>query len=254
MIDKRKSEGFTLIELSIVIVIIGLIVAGVVGGQTLVKQAKLRSIIAEQNQAKLALNAFKLEYDAVPGDFDNAVAYWGGATTNGNGNKRMQMVAINGAIEAYRAWQHLELAELFPGNFTPSNATAITSTDFSIKIPASKFTGAAITLVYDEEANDITAGDGATGAAVGRNVNANVVLFGGVQTVGNGNIANGTIFDAKDVQGLDDKVDDGSPDTGAVVAVGSAGGTAANCIDTTPNPDAYNLDGNDQICAVAFEL
>ena len=65
-------EGFTLIELSIVIVIIGLIVAGVVGGQTLVLQAKIRSQISDFNKYKIAYNTFQLEYNAIPGDFNQA--------------------------------------------------------------------------------------------------------------------------------------------------------------------------------------
>ncbi len=44
-IRSNLKMGFTLIELSIVIVIIGLIVAGIIGGQSLVRQAKVRPII-----------------------------------------------------------------------------------------------------------------------------------------------------------------------------------------------------------------
>ncbi|MDA0782810.1 MAG: prepilin-type N-terminal cleavage/methylation domain-containing protein [Rickettsiales bacterium] len=95
--DRRpeSEKGFTLIELSIVIVIIGLIVAGVVGGQALVNQSKLRTIITELNQFKFQINTFYLEYNALPGDMPNAHSYWpncnSGATAvqcNGDGNGR----------------------------------------------------------------------------------------------------------------------------------------------------------------------
>ena len=51
-------RGFTLIELSIVIVIIGLIVAGVVGGQSVIKQAKLKTIIQDVNKYTVANHMF----------------------------------------------------------------------------------------------------------------------------------------------------------------------------------------------------
>ena len=85
MFNINKYNGFTLIELSIVIVIIGLIVAGVVGGQTLVKQAKLRSIITDVQKTQTIINTFFLEYGAMPGDMPNASNYWTGAY-DGDGN------------------------------------------------------------------------------------------------------------------------------------------------------------------------
>ena len=75
---QRTKNGFTLIELSIVIVIIGLIVAGVVGGQALVRQSKLRSIITDHQKIQTSMNAFKLEYNYLPGDIPNASDYWSG--------------------------------------------------------------------------------------------------------------------------------------------------------------------------------
>lgn len=100
---RDKQQGFTLVELSIVIVIIGLIVAGIVGGQTLVKQAQLRSVYADANKYKVAINAFKLEYNQLPGDMDNAHDYWPGcnsgataAQCNGNGNKLIVYDIVSG--------------------------------------------------------------------------------------------------------------------------------------------------------------
>jgi len=117
----KTGKGFTLIELSIVIVIIGLIVAGVVGGQALVKQAKLRSITSEFNKIQLAINAFRLEYNALPGDMNNAHSYWGNSChtdsniCNGDGNNRL---ATWNTDEAFMFWKHLSLAGILDGNYS----------------------------------------------------------------------------------------------------------------------------------------
>ncbi|PIR39391.1 MAG: hypothetical protein COV35_02425 [Alphaproteobacteria bacterium CG11_big_fil_rev_8_21_14_0_20_39_49] len=93
--ERPKSEkGFTLIELSIVIVIIGLIVAGVIGGQALVEQAKIRSQISEFQKYSVAYNTFKIEYNAILGDFNRASQYWTGAF-DGDGNEAISVNADN---------------------------------------------------------------------------------------------------------------------------------------------------------------
>lgn len=71
----KKHRGFTLVELSVVIVLIGLIIAGVVGAQSLVKQGKMRAQISELQKYQVAFNTFRLEYNAIPGDFDRASQY-----------------------------------------------------------------------------------------------------------------------------------------------------------------------------------
>lgn len=110
-------KGFTLVELSIVIVIIGIIVAGVVGGQSLVNQAKIRSTIAEVDKFRVAINSFKLEYNQLPGDMTNATAYWGGTVTNGDGNRKIGAFNIY-EQESLAAFEHLSMAKLIEGAYT----------------------------------------------------------------------------------------------------------------------------------------
>jgi len=107
----RKS-GFTLIELSIVIVIIGLIVAGVVGGQKLVSSAKLRGIVTDVDKYRAAYNTFYLTYSSIPGDMTNAQDYWGSGVGNGDGDGRLQNA------DALKAWEHLAVAGLIDGTYT----------------------------------------------------------------------------------------------------------------------------------------
>lgn len=124
----KAKKGFTLVELSIVIVIIGLIVAGVVGGQALVRQSKLRTIVSDYNAYEVALNTFRLEYSALPGDMANAHDYWNGCNSgatanecNGNGNNSIQWGGNNAGNESTRAWQHLNLADILPGSYIGSS-------------------------------------------------------------------------------------------------------------------------------------
>ncbi len=110
--SRKGINGFTLVELSIVIVIVGLLVAGVVAGRGVVHTAKLQKVISDIDKIKLAINNFNLQYNAFPGDLANASAYWSGEL-NGDGDR-----IITGSGEAVLLWRHLELAKLYPGTYT----------------------------------------------------------------------------------------------------------------------------------------
>lgn len=85
--------GFTLIELSIVIVIIGLIIGGVLVGRDLISAANIRAQISQIEMYKTAVNTFKLKYNYLPGDMpDTAAAQYGFTGNSGNGNGRLDGV------------------------------------------------------------------------------------------------------------------------------------------------------------------
>ena len=94
-----NQRGFTLIELSIVVVVVALIVSGVVAGQSLVQQAQLRSILSDLDKFRFASTSFKGQYGALPGDFSKATAYFSGcsdetlsgSTNSCNGNNMWYM-------------------------------------------------------------------------------------------------------------------------------------------------------------------
>jgi prepilin-type N-terminal cleavage/methylation domain-containing protein len=70
-------HGFTLIELSIVLVILGLLVSGVLLGQDLIRAAELRSVPTDFQKYQTAVNIFRDKYRALPGDMRNATDFWG---------------------------------------------------------------------------------------------------------------------------------------------------------------------------------
>src|SRR5258707_11949568 len=90
IIENRNSTeaGFTLVEIAIVLVIIGLLLGGVLKGQEMITQAKIKNIINDFNGVTVAVTSYQDLYRAIPGDDQNAAARWttqNPASGNGNG-------------------------------------------------------------------------------------------------------------------------------------------------------------------------
>ena len=249
----KSRKAFTLIELSVVLVVIGLIVAAVVAGQNLVSQAKLRNLIKEQENTRQAISAFKLRFSALPGDFSNAYAFWGSscaaggaADCNGDGDSQIEISGtdVNDGMEGYRFWQHLNLAGIYPGSYTgigagtDADASAPEGT-INVNIPASKVTGVGITPIYNSGTTYLTA-----------SYSGNILLFGGAVT---DEIAAANRFSAPDAYSVDVKADDGAPTSGTMRSKGSSGTDATDCVDSSTS--AYNLDSTSATpCGIAFTL
>ncbi len=114
----KTKKGFTLVEIVAVIAVMGLIVAGVTAGKSLVKQAQLRSVINDINKYKYAVNSFKMQYSAFPGDMASASYYW--STSNGNGNGKL-IHSSNDMTENLLFWQHLVLSGLIQGRYVSAD-------------------------------------------------------------------------------------------------------------------------------------
>ena len=102
----KNTRGFTLVEIAIVLVIIGLLLGGILKGQELINNAKVRAIADRQNSLKVAWFAFVDRFAALPGDYQQAQIYITGAS-NGDGNGTLL------STEAPLALQHMSSAWFF---------------------------------------------------------------------------------------------------------------------------------------------
>ncbi len=115
----NKSRGFTLIEIAIVLVIIGLLLGGVLKGQELITSARVRNIISQQDGVKAAFFGFLDRYRAYPGDYGQATANIPGCAACQNGDNNGQIgTTAGGMVEPIAVWEHLSRAGFINGSYT----------------------------------------------------------------------------------------------------------------------------------------
>ncbi len=108
---KRNQKGFTLVEIAIVLVIIGLLIGGVLKGQAMIQNAKVKRVVKSADELRAAFYTFYDKYGAYPGD-ENLANSPPGDTTDGNGNG---LIALN--PEAPYVFQDLVSAGIIDGVF-----------------------------------------------------------------------------------------------------------------------------------------
>lgn len=125
---KNKQTGFTLIEIAIVLVIIGLLLGGVLKGQEMMNNAQIKRTVNDYNGIGAAFYSYLDRYGALPGDDPNAVARWGGTApgggqTPGDGIIEGAWDSTTASDESRLVWEHLRFAGLVngAGNTSPVN-------------------------------------------------------------------------------------------------------------------------------------
>jgi prepilin-type N-terminal cleavage/methylation domain-containing protein len=134
---KSQQSGFTLVEIAIVLVIIGLLLGGILKGQELINSAKVKSLANDFRTIPTYIYAYQDKFKSLPGDDGNIAGHLGGtaaqATTpaakQGNGVIEGNWWSSTATDESFLFWQHVRLSNLAPGptavadaNYWPTNA------------------------------------------------------------------------------------------------------------------------------------
>lgn len=252
------NKGFTLVELSVVLVIIGLIVGGITFGADMIRAAELNNVITEYKKYQEAVDTFKFKYKSLPGDMSDAQGYWGVAhatpatcattastgteTCNGDDDGTIDVSA--GSNERFRFWQHLANAELIVGSFNGIAGSG--GTNHAVKgdnVPSSKVGGNVIWHVMN-----IVAPSASCCYSEGDYNNA--LFIGGERE----DSWPGTmIFTTTEAHRIDNKIDDGHASQGFVWGVHYKECTLA---DDTTGTDTdlldYDLSAEGLNCTLAF--
>ncbi|MBX9847658.1 MAG: prepilin-type N-terminal cleavage/methylation domain-containing protein [Rhodocyclaceae bacterium] len=129
---RHHQRGFTLIEIAIVLVIIGLLLGGVLKGQELINSAKVKNFAQDFRNIPLYIYGYQDKYKAIPGDDASATVRNANATTAstptggiGNGVINGNWNSVTATDESYLFWQHVRLAGLATGPTSTADATYI---------------------------------------------------------------------------------------------------------------------------------
>jgi prepilin-type N-terminal cleavage/methylation domain-containing protein len=256
-----RTRGFTLVELAIVLVIVGLIVGGVMVGQDLIEKARTRAVITQFEKHLSAVQAFKTKYNALPGDMPNATSIWGDAgdcgtsgtastiqtaTCNGNGNgiigggafatcAGFQTGSANsffGCVsrENFAFWQQMANAGLIEGNYSGAFGGATPGFVPEQNLPEAKYPCKnprgclRPNLTFHAWSQDSMSGSYA-GTRYAHAPYYNTLSLASIESVGFywlGMVPNDALY-------IDTKLDDGNPNNGKIVATQQTG----NCYNLT---------------------
>ena len=219
---KKSQAGFTLVELAIVMIIIGLLIGGVLKGQELINNARVTSTAGQVSGFQAALTSFRDMYAGYPGDILNPGNRIPNCTdacaVAGDANNRIDGVDIDAAIatvnnENSAAWQQLAAADLISG--VQGNLAAGAATAIGVSTPAANI-GGGWHIGYHNGVGDL--GDGTPRAGHYLRLDNSVAAAP---------VAATTSLTPNQAFRIDERLDDGVADTGTVVAYGGDG--AALC-------------------------
>ncbi|MFZ4542066.1 MAG: type II secretion system protein [Rickettsiales bacterium] len=264
---RPRPSAFSLVELSIVLVILGLLVGGILSGQALIRAAELRSVTTEYQRYYAASQAFRDKYFAIPGDMTNATRFWGNlggvgcvnnagtasvttGTCDGNGDGFLNTGgAVSQTGEMFQFWRQLATAGLIEGQFSgiAGGAAGWTGGDSIVgtNVPRARLQGGGWTLY-------------SIGVGVYPGNNWTYAMeYGNLMHIGApnpGTVTEVQIIRPEEAWNIDTKMDDGKPGTGKIIAKENGNftlGVGVKCTTSTSQTDyagLYSLTNTTAIC------
>ena len=226
----RDEKGFTLVELAIVMVIIGLLIGGILKGQEMIANAQVSATVAQIKGVTAATNTFQDMFDALPGDITNPgvrLTNCAAAPCNTAGDGNSQIGGVPGTVagENLSFWAQLNAADLLQG----VDGSAVAA--WGRALPSAKAGGG------------LTVGFTATGAlttGLGTGRGGHYIMLQGTPGA-----AASAALTGSEAARMDRKMDDGIPGTGSVIGSGAAAcGTAA----------VYTENADQVACAISARL
>jgi prepilin-type N-terminal cleavage/methylation domain-containing protein len=248
-----STAGFTLVELAIVLMIIGLLIGGILKGQELIENARVASTATQVNGIRAALITFQDSYAALPGDMANGstrLANCASGPCNGNGNGIIddgggnmegQHPFGNTSSEGLLFWRHLLKANLLTGIGDDYLTAGLTQDNFKAMFPAGKFGGSFIAGFATTNVHYQGTGYSPKGVLV------TLVDYPGF---GWGEQNNGVITPSRAAQ-LDRKMDDGKPSSGDIVSYSVS---TSSCMRSDSGSFIYEESANVKDCGLLFGL
>ena len=255
----KKKLAFSLVELAVVLIILGLLVVGISTGERLIGQSKLRTVIDDMEQYKVAFNTFYADYQEYPGDMldSSALTLFGVTNQTRQAANPAGDKYIGGYREAPMAFWHMQLAEIISGSYTGVFAhTEIPGVNvgkarYSDQSGFNFFTFGRTNNQWAYGNRDVY---GLSGVIV--------IVFGNIDTSGY-QVADAALT-AADAFQIDVKLDDGLPNKGDVMADhGRDVGSDNKCINynkdasyyaASDDPLEYKLSNEDLACRMMFTL
>jgi prepilin-type N-terminal cleavage/methylation domain-containing protein len=217
----KQQSGFTLVEIAIVLVIIGLLLGGVLKGQELINSAKVKNFANDFRNVPLFIYGYQDRYRAIPGDDLNAVAHLGAGATQLAG-----ATVGNGVID---------------GNWWDGAAAGTETVTFWEHVRRANLAAGAVPIATDADL-PANAEGGRIGIESGTTVAANQYISG---------LSGSYIICSRSILGrfakqLDVTMDDGNPFTGSVRAVPGSPAARANAA-------SCNVAGTPAACVTAVD-